>query len=340
VQNGYAFDSRAFSSTIGVPLIRIRDLKNGMNTEARYRGPYDDRYLVNAGDLLIGMDGEFGCYEWAGASALLNQRVCRLQGFSERLLPRFLLYGLNGHLKAIEDVTGYATVKHLSSKQVLGIEFPVPPIADQQRVVRLLDQAFRSIAIGREKTAQSLLGARDLFGRQIDARFAEINRTADAYENLGELTEPGSPITYGVVKPGPEGEVPFVRGGDLQNGKISLDRLRTISGEISRQYRRTLLRGGELLICLVGQPGQVAVAPEALAGANIARQVGLIRLQPHVGAEFVRLYLQSSLGRQALGARQSGSVQQVINLGELRQVLIPIVSRKRRQELVDVLALA
>jgi len=48
---------------------------------------------VKAGDLLIGMDGEFGCYEWQGEPALLNQRVCRLQGFSGELIPRFLFYG-------------------------------------------------------------------------------------------------------------------------------------------------------------------------------------------------------------------------------------------------------
>ncbi len=100
---------------------------------------------MKAGDLLIGMDGEFGCYEWKGESALLNQRVCRLQGFSGELVPRFLLYGVNDYLKAIEDVTGYATVKHLSSKQILGIDFPVPPLPEQQRIVGILDEAFDGI---------------------------------------------------------------------------------------------------------------------------------------------------------------------------------------------------
>jgi type I restriction enzyme S subunit len=131
VQNGYAFDSKRFGSSDGVPLIRIRDLKAGIDTDTRYVGAYDDKYLVQAGDLLIGMDGEFGCYEWRGKLALLNQRVCRLQGFASDLLPRFLFYGVNSHLKAIEDVTGFATVKHLSSKQILGIEFPVPPLREQ-----------------------------------------------------------------------------------------------------------------------------------------------------------------------------------------------------------------
>ena len=125
VQNGYAFDSKEFNPSKGMPLIRIRSLKAGTETETRFSGDYDKKYVVKAGDLLIGMDGEFGCYEWKGSPALLNQRVCRLQGFDSQLVPSFVLYGVNSHLKAIEDVTGYATVKHLSSKQILGIEFPL-----------------------------------------------------------------------------------------------------------------------------------------------------------------------------------------------------------------------
>jgi type I restriction enzyme S subunit len=76
------------------------------------------------------MDGEFGCYEWKGDNALLNQRVCRLQDFSEKLEPRFLFYGINKYLKEIEDATTFTTVKHLSSKQISKIEILLPPIAE------------------------------------------------------------------------------------------------------------------------------------------------------------------------------------------------------------------
>jgi restriction endonuclease S subunit len=140
VQNGYAFDSKYFSSLGKIGLIRIRDLKNGVDTETRYDGPFGTEYEVSAGDYLIGMDGEFRCYEWKGEPALLNQRVCRLQGFSASLESRFLFYGINKFLKDIEDVTGYTTVKHLSSKSILGIQMPVPPLEEQKWIVARLDQ--------------------------------------------------------------------------------------------------------------------------------------------------------------------------------------------------------
>ena len=104
---------------------------------------------------------------------------------------------------------------------------------------------------------------------------------------LDELTKADSPITYGVVKPGEQGDVLLIRGGDLADGGVLSNQLRTITNEVSEQYSRTLLRGGELLMCLVGQPGQVAVVPLELAGANNGRQVGLIRFRHDLDAEFI-----------------------------------------------------
>jgi type I restriction enzyme S subunit len=140
IQNGYAFSSKNFTVDEGIPLIRIRDLKNGVTTQTNYFGDYDESYLVDSGDLLIGMDGEFRCYEWLGGPALLNQRVCRLQSKSDVFDLKYLFYGINSYLKAIEAVTGYTTVKHLSSSTILDIDFPVPSLKEQKKIVKNLEE--------------------------------------------------------------------------------------------------------------------------------------------------------------------------------------------------------
>src|SRR5439155_25104358 len=78
ILNGFAFPSSAFDERKGMPLIRIRDLGRN-STETFYDGPFDERYIVRSGSILVGMDGDFRCVEWRGPDALLNQRVCRLQ---------------------------------------------------------------------------------------------------------------------------------------------------------------------------------------------------------------------------------------------------------------------
>ena len=146
IQNGYAFNSKLFNEEgKGMPLIRIRDLKGGEKTQVFFNGDYVDKYLVNKGDFLIGMDGEFRCYQWKGRPALLNQRVCRLQNFSKSLDPKYLFYGINKYLIEIEDRTPFVTVKHISAKQIKSIVFPVPPLEEQKRIVEKLDAVFDKI---------------------------------------------------------------------------------------------------------------------------------------------------------------------------------------------------
>ena len=136
VLSGFAFKSELFNENDGIPLIRIRDLQKRKFTEVGYTGDYEERYLVNSGDFLIGMDGGFRCYEWLGPKALLNQRVCRIQSFDKsEVVPRFVFFLVNQYLEKIEESTSFTTVKHISVKQVKDIRFPLPPIAEQKRIV-------------------------------------------------------------------------------------------------------------------------------------------------------------------------------------------------------------
>ena len=158
---------------------------------------------------------------------------------------------------------------------------------------------------------------------------------------LQNLTDPDRPITYGVVKPGPEDSstgIVFIRGGDISNGLIDEENLRTITQEVSRPYARTILRGGEVVISLVGNPGEVAVVPDRLAGANLARQAGLIALRPEIDAAYIKYYLMSPPGKAELFQRTQGAVQQVINLSDLKRVKVRLPSRQVQEGIVSILS--
>ena len=204
VLNGYAFKSKQFSETEGTPLIRIRDLKAGLGTVVNFVGDYDPQYVVGDGDLLIGMDGEFRCHEWQGGKALLNQRVCKLTDFSDELLPRFLYYGINKYLKEIEDRTAYTTVKHLSSKTIKSIDFPLPPLEEQQRIVAVLDEAFEGLARARAHARANLQNARELFE---SLRFVMLSEQKECWEThlLADCfrLKSGENLTAKTMVPGP-----------------------------------------------------------------------------------------------------------------------------------------
>lgn len=140
ILSGFAFDSESFADSGEMPIVRIRDVVRG-RSQTFYKGKYDERYVLRDGDLLIGMDGEFNLARWQGGPAVLNQRVCRIAASNGVLDDGYLFRFLPAALKAIEDVTPYVTVKHLSVKTIREIDIPVPPLAEQQRIAEVLDRA-------------------------------------------------------------------------------------------------------------------------------------------------------------------------------------------------------
>ena len=137
ILNGYPWKSDRFGHS-GVPLIRIRDVTTG-RTETRYDGPLVDGYWVDRGDLLVGMDGDFNLRRWNADRGLLNQRVCKITANAEAYASQFLEYALPGYLKLINDATSSVTVKHLSSRTLAEVPLPLPPAAEQHRIVAKLD---------------------------------------------------------------------------------------------------------------------------------------------------------------------------------------------------------
>jgi type I restriction enzyme S subunit len=323
VQNGYAFDSAGFNPTKGMPLIRIRSLKPGTETETRFHGDYDKKYVVRAGDLLIGMDGEFGCYEWKGEPALLNQRVCRLQGFSRELVPRFLFYGVNDYLKAIENVTGYATVRHLSSKQILGIEFPVPPLVEQQRIVGLLDKAFAGLATAKANAEKNLQNAIELFESHLESVFTHPGKSW-VDRQLASLCDE---ITVGHVGPMKtqyqDRGVPFLRSQNIRPFEVSMEKVMFIDDAFHRVLKKSQLRPGNLAIVRTGYPGTAAVIPPELPDSNCSDLV-IVRPSKEVSPHFLAAFFNSGFGKRLVLGKIVGAAQKHFNITAAKEVTLHI----------------
>jgi type I restriction enzyme S subunit len=139
-QAGFAFKSKNFNENgEGLPLIRIRDVGQPFSG-TYYSGPYREEFLVERGDYLVSMDGEFRVAPWQGEPALLNQRVTRLQFYSEEVLARFIAIELQVELSKLQGVKAYTTVDHLSGKQIAATTIALPPLAEQHRIVARVNE--------------------------------------------------------------------------------------------------------------------------------------------------------------------------------------------------------
>lgn len=128
VLSGFAFKSKFFNNERkGIPLIRIRDISRS-KVETYYSGEYDEKYIIEKGDLIIGMDGDFLMSIWDNEKALLNQRVMKitLKKDTNPLIFLYLKHFLQSKLNKVNLGTGATTVKHLSVSDVKKIKLSVP----------------------------------------------------------------------------------------------------------------------------------------------------------------------------------------------------------------------
>lgn len=189
VQAGFAFDSAAFTqSDSGMPIIRIRDITKD-HTQVNYVGEFREEFLVDAGDYLVGMDGNFTIAQWRGPRALLNQRVSRLQWYSQHLKPSFFAIAAQHRLSELQGTKAYTTVDHLSSSQIENSVVPLPPLTEQKRIVAKVDELM-ALCDRLEEQQQERESQRAVLTSASMARFADAPTPA----NLPLLFHPSCPI--------------------------------------------------------------------------------------------------------------------------------------------------
>jgi type I restriction enzyme S subunit len=152
--------------------------------------------------------------------------------------------------------------------------------------------------------------------------------------SLGALTE-RRPICYGVLKPGerqPSG-VPLLRITDLAGDKVDESSLYLITPELSAEFKRSILSGGEVLLSIQGTIGRVAICPPHLAGANISRTLALIAPDDRIDREFLRYWLLSLDGTFPAG----GSTRDSLNIGAIRELEAPVPQLSEQRRIVAIL---
>jgi len=258
----------------------------------------------------------------------------------------FLLYWLTAQRNNLVAAAGGSTFKELSRGTAKLLPILLPPLDEQRRiaeVLRSVDEAIARTKLAVEQASCAIEGMlQRLFVEGIghsdfkDGHSTPIPASWDE-KSLGELS--ATPVTYGVVQPGPNvaDGIPFVRGGDFPNGTINIGALRKIGRDVASQYRRTQLKGGEIVVSLVGYPGACAIVPDELAGANIARQAALIRPGKEVAASYLYQFLRSPIGQDRLKKETIGSAQQVINLRDLKEVIVALPPKHEQEQIAAIL---
>jgi type I restriction enzyme, S subunit len=345
VENGCPFESAYFNEKgEGVPVVRVRDVNAG-TSQTYYSGPYDAKYLIKDGDLLVGMDGEFHTRKWTAGTALLNQRVCRLVPDAKKCHDDFLSFAVRAPLRHIEDHTPYTTVKHISARQILSIPLPYPPLAEQKQIAAVLsavqgaiERQERLIALTVElkKSLMHKLFTEGTRGEPL--KQTEMGQMPDSWtvEPLGAHLLLAQ---YGLSVRGDEhGAIPMLRMTNQVDGRIVPNDLQyvTVNQADRLKFR---VEPGDILFNrtnsfeLVGRTAIFELDGEFVFASYLIR----MRTQQHtLRPEFLNHYFNWGAVQARLKSIASRAVSQSnISASRLRGFVVPLPAVQEQDEIIE-----
>jgi type I restriction enzyme M protein len=223
-------------------------------------------------------------------------------------------------------------------------EFDLPPLDQQRRIAKVLAATNEALCAARR--AQTDVAT--LKNRLVDDAFTKLRYEAQQFTRTREngrtvamatveqLLADGKSLTYGILQPGaddPSG-VPMLRAIDIDNGKLSGTKILRVRRDIESDYQRTRLRGGEVLLSVMGTVGRTIVVRKEWAGWNVNRALAVIRLDPRILPEFFYQWLRSPQMQTQLTKDSIGTAQLRINLSSFRSYSLPLPATNRQAEVV------
>ncbi len=103
-----------------------------------------------------------------------------------QLQHKFLYYYLSSIIDLLNSLGTGATFKELSGGKLKEVPVPVPPLAEQQRIVGLLDEAFEGLATAKANAEKNLQNAHALFESHLQSVFTQKGE-GWVEKTLGEL---------------------------------------------------------------------------------------------------------------------------------------------------------
>lgn len=343
VVSGFAFKSDEYQSR-GHFLVRIGNVQDGevnlCNPKFVSLSAATKRFELSAGDILTSLTGNIGRVakiESSHLPAALNQRVAKLQPAAS-LADVGYLYRFLSSVSFRDSLCSHgqgAAQQNVSPKVIEGITIPLPPEAEQQRIVEKVDALAARLARARVELDRVSVLASRIRNVAATAAFTAAPHSSATLANV--LTE----VRYGTAqKCGYEGQLPVLRIPNVKSGAIDLQDLKYADFD-DRERAKLALELGDVLVIRsngsVDLVGRAAVVDDRAVGMLYAGY--LIRLRPdlsQVRPEYLNHFLSAPSTRAIIeaAARSTSGVNNV-NAQQLQNLRMPLPTLREQTAVIE-----
>lgn len=253
---------------------------------------------------------------------------------SKKLDTWYLYYFLKKNVELLDSLGTGATFKELSTKALAGVEIPLPPLHEQQRIVSILDEAFAAIAKAKANAEQNLKNAKELFESYLQGVFENGNWETKKWGELCDFVRGpfGGSLKKNVFKE--SGYVVYEQKHAIHD---HFNQLRYfIDEEKFNEMKRFEVFPGDIIMSCSGVTlGRVAVVPDGIPKGIINQ--ALLKLTPkkNVNVHFIKHWLRSSIFQKIIFDFSGGAaIPNVPSAKILKDIKIPCPSLKEQKRIV------
>ena len=208
------------------------------------------------------------------------QRTYIIEDDSDGLLfMPYLYFFMESYIDELRKQSIGGVIKYIKLKNLTDALIELPSIEVQRKIVNIIS---KSKEIVRRKENEF-----ELLDELVRARFVEM--FGDPVDNpmnwkkkkLKDIVTEDCTISYGIVQTGEEQKegIPVFRPVDIVNHTPKVEELKKTTEFISDRYKKTLLKGHELLITVRANIADTFIADKEFMGCNVGRGIVPIRTQ-------------------------------------------------------------
>jgi type I restriction enzyme S subunit len=283
---------------------------------------FSDNYSFDTEALLIAGNGDVGKVSYYNGKFEAYQRTYVLSDFTE-VSPRFLYLILDGKLKdTVSKQKLGNTMPYIKVGMLTDFRLPVPPLAEQQRIVGLLDEAFEGLATAKANAQKNLQNARALFESHLQSVFTQrgpgwLDRTLDQVCIVERGSSPRPIKEYFTTEP--EG-VNWIKIGDTEEGgKYVHTTAQKITPEGAKQSR--FVKEGDFILTNSMSYGRPYIMKTS---GYIHDGWFVLRLNMALDTDYFYYLLSSPVVQLQFAALASGSVVKNISGDLVKKAVLPI----------------
>lgn len=297
---------------------------------------------IKAGDIVVCASS--GSKNLVGKAALANEDMAISFGaFCKVVRPKKLMASYVGYYfqspkyrSTISELAGGANINNIRNEHIDELNIVVATADEQVRIANELDKVSNLISLRKQQLSKldELVKSRfvELFGDPVN------NPMGWATNQLQELVTDDCTISYGIVQTGDDQEegIPVFRPVDIVNRIPVRSELKKTTEEISNKYKRTILKGREMLITVRANIADTCIVGEEFAGCNVGRGIVPIRTrEDEMILEFLKYQIDSKHLNDNIKALAKGITLIQLNMEDLREVTLIVPPIEKQKSFVE-----